>query len=49
MRVNHTHGRGGALAYLAAYDVHAAEVNGRCEKTTGMDRFTQCGHPGSRS
>src|SRR5690606_32553306 len=22
MRVNHTYGRGGALAYLAAYDVH---------------------------
>lgn len=39
MRVNHTYGRGGALAYLAAYDVHAAKVYGRCEKTTGIDRF----------
>ncbi len=39
MRVNHTYGRGGALAYLAAYDVHAANVFGRCEKTTGIDPF----------
>ncbi|MEZ7005113.1 hypothetical protein ACBR37_16455 [Streptomyces sp. AD55] len=39
MRVNHTYGRGGALAYLAAYDVHAAKVFGRCEKTTGIDPF----------
>jgi transposase len=29
MRVNHTYGRGGALAYLAAYDIHRAEVFGR--------------------
>lgn len=39
MRVNHTYGRGGALAYLAACDVHAAKVFGRCEKTTGIDPF----------
>lgn len=39
MRVNHTYGRGGALAYLAAYDVNAAKVFGRCEKTTGIDPF----------
>ncbi|MFF1651646.1 IS630 family transposase [Streptomyces sp. NPDC058240] len=26
MRVNHTYGRGGALAYMAAYDVHHARV-----------------------
>jgi hypothetical protein len=39
MRVNHTYGRGGALAYLAAYDVHAAQVSGRCEPTTGIDPF----------
>ncbi|WP_241757116.1 IS630 family transposase [Streptomyces sp. WAC00263] len=39
MRVNHTYGRGGALAYLAAYDVHAAKVLGRCEPTTGIDPF----------
>ncbi|WGD39730.1 IS630 family transposase [Streptomyces cathayae] len=31
MRVNHTYDRGGALAYLAAYDVHRAQVFGRCE------------------
>ncbi|GHE13808.1 IS630 family transposase [Streptomyces alanosinicus] len=39
MRVNHTYGRGGALAYLAAYDVHRAKVFGRCEPTTGIDPF----------
>ena len=31
--------RGGALAYLAAYDVHQARVIGRCEPTTGIDPF----------
>ena len=39
MRVNHEYGRGGALAYLAAYDVHQAEVSGRCEATTGIVPF----------
>ncbi|MEZ0095721.1 IS630 family transposase [Streptacidiphilus sp. EB129] len=39
MRVNHTYGRGGALAYLAAYDVHQARVLGRCEPRTGIDAF----------
>ncbi|MEV8312178.1 transposase [Streptomyces flavidovirens] len=39
MRVNHEYGRGGALAYLAAYDVHQAEVFGRCEATTGIVPF----------
>jgi transposase len=39
MRVNHTYGRGGALAYLAAYDVHHAKVFGRCEPRTGIDPF----------
>jgi len=39
MRVNHTYGRGGALAYLAAYDVHRATVFGRCEDTTGIVPF----------
>lgn len=29
--------RGGALAYLAAWDVHRAKVFGRCEQTTGID------------
>ncbi|MCP3770145.1 IS630 family transposase [Streptomyces sp. MAR25Y5] len=39
MRVNHTYGRGGALAYLAAYDVHHAWVFGRTEPRTGIDPF----------
>ncbi|MFG3403486.1 transposase [Streptomyces sp. NPDC048142] len=39
MRVNHTYGRGGALAYLAAYGIHRAEVFGRCEQTTGTVPF----------
>ena len=39
MRVNHTYGRGGALAYLAAYDIHRAEIFGRCEQTTGIVPF----------
>jgi transposase len=39
MRVNHTYGRGGALAYLAAYDVHQAKVFGRCEPKTGIVPF----------
>ncbi|WP_406411144.1 IS630 family transposase [Streptomyces sp. NBC_01614] len=39
MRVNHTYGRGGALAYLAAYDVHRARVFGRCEPRTGIVPF----------
>lgn len=40
MRVNHDYRRGGALAYLAAYDVHRATVFGRCESTTGIEPFT---------
>ena len=39
MRVNHEYDRGGALAYLAAYDVHQARVFGRCEATTGIVPF----------
>jgi DDE superfamily endonuclease len=31
--------RGGALQYLAAWDVHRARVFGRCEPTTGIDPF----------
>jgi transposase len=41
MRVNHDYQRRGAVAYLAAYDVHAAQVFGRCEDTTGIDPFTR--------
>jgi transposase len=39
MRVSHDYHRGGALAYLAAYDVHQAQVFGRCEATTGIEPF----------
>lgn len=39
MRVNHEYTRGGALAYLAAYDVHQARVFGRCAPTTGIVPF----------
>jgi transposase len=39
MRVNHTYGRGGAVAYLAAWDVHRARVFGRCAPTTGIIPF----------
>lgn len=41
MRVNHTYKRRGALAYLAAYDVHRAKVFGRCEDTTGIVPFAR--------
>jgi transposase len=40
MRVNHEYERGGALAYLAAYDVHRAHVTGLCSDTTGIEPFT---------
>lgn len=39
MRVNHEYDRGGAVAYLCAYDVHRAKVFGRCEATTGIVPF----------
>jgi hypothetical protein len=39
MRVEHEYERGGALAYLAAWDVHRAKVFGRCEQTTGIEPF----------
>lgn len=32
MRVNHDYERGGALAYLAAYDVHHARVFGHWQR-----------------
>jgi hypothetical protein len=41
MRVNHEYDRGGALAYLAAYDVHRAHVTGLCAETTGIDPFLE--------
>jgi hypothetical protein len=39
MRVEHEYERRGALAYLAAWDVHHARLFGRCEPTTGIDPF----------
>ena len=39
MRVEHEYARGGALAYLAAWDVRRGGVIGRCETTTGIVAF----------
>jgi hypothetical protein len=39
MRVEHEYDRGGALQYLAAWDVHRAKVFGRCEPATGIASF----------
>jgi hypothetical protein len=41
MRVEHDYRRGGALAYLAAWDVHRGQVIGRCEDTTGIEPFAR--------
>ena len=41
MRVEHDYDRGGALAYLAAWDVHRGRVMGRCEDTTGIAPFAR--------
>jgi len=39
IRVNHEYHRRGAVAYLAALDVHRAKVFGRCEDSTGITPF----------
>jgi hypothetical protein len=39
MRVEHEYDRGGALAYLGAWDVHRGKLMGRCETTTGIVPF----------
>jgi hypothetical protein len=39
MRVEHEYQRGGALAYLAAWDVGQARLFGRCEPSTGIAPF----------
>jgi hypothetical protein len=44
MRVEHEYTRGGALAYLAAWDVHRAKVFGRCEDTSGIEPFNRLVH-----
>jgi hypothetical protein len=41
MRVEHEYQRKGALAYLAAYDVHHARVIGRMEPKTGIKPFAR--------
>jgi hypothetical protein len=41
MRVEHEYERGGAWAYLAAWDVHRAKVFGRCELRSGILAFDQ--------
>ena len=40
MRVESEYRRHGTLAYLAAYDVHRAQVIGHCAPTTGIAPFT---------
>ena len=40
MRAESEYHRFGTLAYLAAYDVHRARVQGRCEPSTGIKPFT---------
>ncbi len=37
--MEHEYERGGAWAYLAAWDVHRAKLFGRCEPTTGIEPF----------
>lgn len=41
VRVEHEYQRKGALAYLAAWDVHHARIHGRCEPTTGIAPFAR--------
>jgi transposase len=40
MRAESEYHRCGTLAYLAAYDVHRAQVTGRCEPATSIKPFT---------
>ena len=40
LRVESEYRRHGTLAYLAAYDVHRAQVIGHCAPTTGIEPFT---------
>ena len=39
MRLEFEYERGGALQYLAAWDVHRAKLFGRCEPSTGIEPF----------
>ena len=38
MKVKHEYQRGGALAYLAAWDVHQTRLFGRCERRPASSR-----------
>lgn len=40
-RVEHEYERGGALQYLAGWDVRRGVVSGRCEATTGIEPFSR--------
>ena len=40
-RIEHEYDRGGALQYLAAWDVHRAKIFGRCEPKTGIAPFAR--------
>jgi hypothetical protein len=44
MRVEHEYVRGGALQYLAAWDVHRGKVFGRCEEHNGIAPFDRLVH-----
>lgn len=44
MRVEHEYDRGGALQYLAAWDVHRGKVYGRCEERNGIAPFDRLVH-----
>jgi DDE superfamily endonuclease len=39
MLIEHEYERGGALAYIAAWDVHRGKIHGRCGPTTGIVPF----------
>src|SRR5262249_3011384 len=39
MRIEHEYARGGALQYLAAWDVRRGIIMGRCEPATGIEPF----------
>jgi hypothetical protein len=41
MKVEHEYTRGGALVYLAAWDVHRARIFGRCEAQSGIVPFSR--------
>jgi DDE superfamily endonuclease len=43
LRVEHEYERGGALQYLAAWDVRRGLVMGRCEPATGIEPFGRLG------